>query len=97
MQPMCIECARRLFIAGLTMKEFTRVAQWANQRLNTLVLDEDIDLVDNVQQGLQTRGYECGPLSKRETAVAWFADRIRADLAPALADSPAPDREPSAA
>jgi Rieske 2Fe-2S family protein len=33
-----------------------------------------------VQQGLQTRGYECGPLSERERAVAWFADRIRADL-----------------
>jgi phenylpropionate dioxygenase-like ring-hydroxylating dioxygenase large terminal subunit len=62
----------------------TRLVQWANQRLNTLVLDEDIDLVDNVQQGLQTRGYRCGPLGAREAGVAWFADRIRADLAPAL-------------
>src|SRR5437588_2794012 len=63
----------------------TRFVQWANQRLNTLVLDEDIDLVDNVQQGLMTRGYRCGPLSAREAGVAWLADRIRADLAPALA------------
>ncbi len=63
----------------------TRLVQWINQRLNTLVLDEDIDLVANVQQGLQTRGYECGPLSRREDAVAWFADRVRADLAPVLA------------
>jgi choline monooxygenase len=62
----------------------TRFVQWANQRLNTLVLDEDIDLVGNVQAGLQTRGYRCGPLSRRELAVAWFADRIRQDLAPAL-------------
>jgi Rieske 2Fe-2S family protein len=62
----------------------TRFVQWANQRLNTLVLDEDVDLVDNVQQGLQTRDYRCGPLSAREAGVAWFADRIRADLAPAL-------------
>jgi Rieske 2Fe-2S family protein len=62
----------------------TRLVQWANQRLNTLVLDEDIDLVDNVQQGLVTRGYRCGPLSRREAGVAWFADRIRADLAPVL-------------
>jgi choline monooxygenase len=62
----------------------TRLVQWANQRLNTLVLDEDIDLVDNVQQGLQTRGYRCGPLSAREAGVAWFADRIRADLAPMM-------------
>jgi choline monooxygenase len=62
----------------------TRLVQWANQRLNTLVFDEDIDLVDNVQQGLQTRGYRCGPLGGREAGVAWFADRVRADLAPAL-------------
>lgn len=62
----------------------TRVVQWINQRLNNLVLDEDIDLVDNVQQGLRTRGYMPGPLSRREDAVAWFADRVRADLAPAL-------------
>jgi Rieske 2Fe-2S family protein len=62
----------------------TRAVQWLNQRLNTLVLKEDIDLVDNVQQGLRTRGYRPGPLSRREDAVAWFADRIRADLAPAL-------------
>jgi hypothetical protein len=31
-----------------------------------------------------TRGYRCGPLSAREAGVAWFADRIRADLAPAF-------------
>jgi Rieske 2Fe-2S family protein len=66
----------------------TRLVQWANQRLNTLVLKEDIDLVDNVQQGLMTRGYRCGPLSRREAAVAWFADRIRADLAPVLEGRP---------
>jgi Rieske 2Fe-2S family protein len=62
----------------------TRFVQWANQKLNALVLDEDTDLVDNVQQGLMTRGYSCGPLSEREAGVAWFAERIRADLAPAL-------------
>jgi Rieske 2Fe-2S family protein len=58
----------------------TRAVQWLNQRLNTLVLSEDIDLVRNVQLGLRTRGYRCGPLSRREKAVAWFDDRIRADL-----------------
>ncbi|MGZ4181476.1 MAG: aromatic ring-hydroxylating oxygenase subunit alpha [Solirubrobacteraceae bacterium] len=62
----------------------TRLVQWINQRLNNLVLDEDIDLVENVQHGAHTRDYECGPLSRREDAVAWFADQIRADLAPAL-------------
>ncbi len=65
----------------------TRAVQWINQRLNTLVLNEDIDLVDNVQQGLQTRGWTPGPLSRREVAVAWFADRVRADLAGAPSSS----------
>ena len=36
--------------------------------------------MSNVQAGIQTRGWEPGPLSGREAAVAWFADRIRADL-----------------
>ena len=58
----------------------TRAVQRLNHWLNTLVLKEDIDLVKNVQLGLQTRGYRCGPLSRRESAVAWFADRVRADL-----------------
>ena len=59
----------------------TRLAQRANNRLNTLVGKEDYDLVENVQAGLETRGFELGPLSHREAAIAWFADRIRADLA----------------
>ena len=62
----------------------TRLVQWANHRLNTLVTDEDTDLVSNVQQGAQTRDYTCGPLSPREGGVAWFGDRIRADLAAKL-------------
>ena len=58
----------------------TRAVQRLNNWLNTLVLKEDIDLVKNVQLGLRTRGYRCGPLSGRESAVAWFAERVRADL-----------------
>jgi choline monooxygenase len=58
----------------------SRVAQRINNVLNTTVLKEDVDLVDNVQRGIRTRGYHPGPLSRREAAVAWFADRIRADV-----------------
>jgi choline monooxygenase len=58
----------------------TRLAQVVNNRLNTLVGHEDADLVKNVQAGLETRGLELGPLSHREAAIAWFADRVRADL-----------------
>jgi choline monooxygenase len=61
----------------------TRLVQRANNKLNTLVLDEDVDLVRGVQEGTRTRGYQPGPLSAREAGVAWFADRIRADLAAA--------------
>ncbi|HEY2601475.1 MAG TPA: aromatic ring-hydroxylating dioxygenase subunit alpha [Thermoleophilaceae bacterium] len=61
----------------------TRLVQKINHRFNTEVLDEDIDLVANVQRGLATRDYKCGPLSAREAAVGWFADRVRADLATA--------------
>ena len=57
-----------------------RLVQRINNRLNTEVLDEDIDLVARVQTGIRTHGYEPGPLSAREVAVGWFADRIRTDL-----------------
>lgn len=58
----------------------TRVVQKLNTVVNNLVFKEDVDLVENVQAGLAVRGYECGPLNGREEAVAWFADRVRADL-----------------
>jgi choline monooxygenase len=58
----------------------TRLAQYANAKVNRIVGEEDIDLVANVQAGLATRGFELGPLSQREAAIAWFAERIRADL-----------------
>jgi Rieske 2Fe-2S family protein len=62
----------------------TRFVQRLNWRINKITLDEDADLVANVQEGFRTRGYRCGPLSRREAGVAWFADRIRRDLAPVL-------------
>jgi choline monooxygenase len=58
----------------------SRVAQRINNVINTTVLKEDVGLVENVQRGIRTRGYHPGPLARREAAVAWFADRIRADL-----------------
>lgn len=58
----------------------TRFVQRINQRFNTEVLDEDVDLVSAVQAGIRTKGYAPGPLSAREQGVGWFADRIRADV-----------------
>jgi hypothetical protein len=37
-----------------------------------------VDLVANVQAGLESRGWEPGPLSGRAAAVGWLADNIRA-------------------
>jgi phenylpropionate dioxygenase-like ring-hydroxylating dioxygenase large terminal subunit len=75
----------------------TRLAQRLNAKLNGLVHTEDVDLVENVQAGLETRGFTPGPLSGREAAVAWFADRVRADLGEEGADAgpeaEAPERE----
>ena len=58
----------------------TRAVQKLNQQVQKLVTDEDTDLVANVQAGMATRGYACGPLSGREVAVGWFADRVREAL-----------------
>ena len=67
----------------------TRLVQRINTKLNKLVHKEDVDLVANVQAGIETRGYRPGPLSARESAIAWFADKIREDLGPdAAADEP---------
>ncbi|MEU5546007.1 aromatic ring-hydroxylating dioxygenase subunit alpha [Streptomyces sioyaensis] len=58
----------------------TRLARRLNIHLGRLTNDEDVALVAQVQKGLGTPGFEPGPLSRREAAVGWFADRIRADL-----------------
>jgi choline monooxygenase len=58
----------------------TRAAQFANRKVNEIVGHEDADLVENVQAGIETRAWEPGPLSGREAAIGWFADKVRADL-----------------
>jgi choline monooxygenase len=58
----------------------TRLAQFFNRKVNELVGHEDVDLVANVQAGIATRDWQPGPLSGREAAVGWLADKIRADL-----------------
>ena len=60
-----------------------RAVQRLNHRLNAAVGDEDRDLVARVQAGMSTQGWRPGPLGEREQAVAWFADRVRRELAAA--------------
>ena len=58
----------------------TRLVQRLNNRLNVEVFTEDVDLVGRVQSGIRSSGFELGPLSGREAAVGWFAERIRRSL-----------------
>jgi Rieske 2Fe-2S family protein len=59
----------------------TRFAGRVNGFVNRLVSDEDAMIVERQHIGLGTPGFRCGPLSRRELPVSWFADRIRRDLA----------------
>ncbi|MER7730361.1 aromatic ring-hydroxylating dioxygenase subunit alpha [Streptomyces erythrochromogenes] len=58
----------------------TRLARRLNIHIGWITNDEDAELVARVQKGLSTPGFEPGPLSRRESAVGWFAGRIRAAL-----------------
>ncbi len=62
----------------------TRVAQKLNLYISQITNHEDEDLVQRMQIGLGNTDFEPGPLSMREKGVAWFAGRIRADLADGL-------------
>ncbi|MFG3118069.1 aromatic ring-hydroxylating dioxygenase subunit alpha [Streptomyces sp. NPDC048197] len=58
----------------------TRLARRLNIHIGWVTNDEDAELVERVQAGLSTPGFEPGPLSGREAAVGWFARRVRDDL-----------------
>ncbi|WP_432585063.1 aromatic ring-hydroxylating dioxygenase subunit alpha [Streptomyces sp. HD1123-B1] len=58
----------------------TRLARKLNIHIGWVTNDEDAELVQRVQAGLSTPGFEPGPLSRREAAVGWFARRVRDDL-----------------
>lgn len=49
--------------------------------MSNVVLDEDQAMCEQVQRGLDSGTYRGGPLSpKHEIAVAWFQDRLRAEV-----------------
>lgn len=57
-----------------------RAARYLNWRINRVVNQEDKDLIERVQAGLETGDYEPGPLSRNEICLADFAERMRREL-----------------
>lgn len=68
-----------------------REIQSINLSLFDEVNAEDKFIVERIQAGAKTTGYQPGPLSLRESSLARFHDRIRAQLpVTRLAEAPAP-------
>jgi len=68
-----------------------RLLRYLNGRINGKVAQEDFELCHRVQQGLETQGYELGPLSSYETGVREFHDLVRERVPAAqLAQEPFP-------
>jgi hypothetical protein len=57
-----------------------RAARYLNMRINRQVSFEDVELVEGVQAGLESRSYQIGRLSRREARVKQFHDIIRARI-----------------
>jgi choline monooxygenase len=54
-----------------------RLVRAVNWRFNRKVMDEDVELCDAVQRGLESRTYERGVLNRNENAVLNFHDLLR--------------------
>jgi phenylpropionate dioxygenase-like ring-hydroxylating dioxygenase large terminal subunit len=54
-----------------------RVVRSLNWRVNSKVLDEDVELCDMVQRGLESRTYERGVLNANENGVLNLHNLLR--------------------
>jgi phenylpropionate dioxygenase-like ring-hydroxylating dioxygenase large terminal subunit len=54
-----------------------RLSRYLNWRINRVVNREDRDLIERVQQGMQSRSFVQGPLSAREVCLSAYAEKIR--------------------
>jgi phenylpropionate dioxygenase-like ring-hydroxylating dioxygenase large terminal subunit len=66
----------------------TRAARYLNWRINRQVNAEDTVLIQRVQDGMATSGYESGPLGPSEVCLRAFADRLAAQIPEARAPRP---------
>jgi phenylpropionate dioxygenase-like ring-hydroxylating dioxygenase large terminal subunit len=66
-----------------------RAARYLNWRINRQVNAEDTALIDRVQRGMASSGYESGPLGPSEVCLAAFARRLVEQIPEAAAPRPA--------
>jgi phenylpropionate dioxygenase-like ring-hydroxylating dioxygenase large terminal subunit len=75
-----------------------KAARYLNWRINRRVNAEDTDLVERVQQGMETPSYTPGPLGRSEVCLRSFAGRLRRIIPEArLPDPPQPGHRSPAA
>ena len=71
-----------------------KAARYLNWRINRRVNAEDSELVARVQQGMASRRFEPGPLSKTEVCLRSFAGRLRELIPETRLRSPPADWRP---
>ena len=57
-----------------------RAARYLNWRINRQVNAEDTNLINRVQEGMNSSGYESGPLAKTEVCLMDSAQKIRESI-----------------
>lgn len=63
-----------------------KAARYLNWRINRQVNAEDTVLIDRVQRGMNSSGYDSGPLGPAEVCLAAFARRLEAQIPEAALD-----------
>ncbi len=71
---------REIAYARPDARRGARAARYLNWRINRQVNAEDTVLIQRVQDGMATSGYESGPLGPSEVCLKSFADRLKAQL-----------------
>jgi phenylpropionate dioxygenase-like ring-hydroxylating dioxygenase large terminal subunit len=54
-----------------------RAVRYLNWRINRRVNQEDTELIDRVQKGMQSSSYVAGPLGTSEVCLRSFAQKLR--------------------
>ncbi|QNM83541.1 aromatic ring-hydroxylating dioxygenase subunit alpha [Sphingomonas sabuli] len=67
-----------------------RAARFLNWRINRRVNAEDTELIQRVQDGMQSANYEAGPLGTSEVCLRSFARKLRQLVPQARLDRPPP-------